>query len=42
MSEFNLRVIAAAHCTGWRATGALASTFGDAVVPSAVGKQYRF
>ena len=42
MSEFNLRVIAAAHCTGWRATGALASAFGEAVVPSAVGKLYRF
>lgn len=42
MGEFDLRVIAAAHCTGWRATGALASAFGDAVVPSAVGKQYRF
>ena len=42
MGEFGLRVIAAAHCTGWRATGALASAFGDAVVPSAVGKRYRF
>jgi 7,8-dihydropterin-6-yl-methyl-4-(beta-D-ribofuranosyl)aminobenzene 5'-phosphate synthase len=42
MREFDLHVIAAAHCTGWRATGALASAFGDAVVPSAVGKLYRF
>jgi 7,8-dihydropterin-6-yl-methyl-4-(beta-D-ribofuranosyl)aminobenzene 5'-phosphate synthase len=42
MREFKLSLIAAAHCTGWRATGALASTFGDAVVPSAVGKLYRF
>ena len=42
MHEFDLRVIAAAHCTGWRATAALASDFGDAVVPSAVGKLYRF
>jgi hypothetical protein len=37
MREFDLAVTAAAHCTGWRATGALASTFGDAVVPSPVG-----
>jgi 7,8-dihydropterin-6-yl-methyl-4-(beta-D-ribofuranosyl)aminobenzene 5'-phosphate synthase len=42
MREFGLQIIAAAHCTGWRATGALASAFGDAVVPSAVGKLYRF
>jgi 7,8-dihydropterin-6-yl-methyl-4-(beta-D-ribofuranosyl)aminobenzene 5'-phosphate synthase len=42
MREFDLAVIAAAHCTGWRAIGALASTFGDAVVPSAVGKLYKF
>lgn len=42
MREFDLSVIAAAHCTGWRAIGALASTFGDAVAPSAVGKLYKF
>lgn len=42
MREFDLSVIAAAHCTGWRATGALAGAFGDAVVPSAVGKLYKF
>lgn len=42
MRAFDLSVIAAAHCTGWRATGALASAFGDAVVPSAVGKLYKF
>jgi 7,8-dihydropterin-6-yl-methyl-4-(beta-D-ribofuranosyl)aminobenzene 5'-phosphate synthase len=35
-------VIAAGHCTGWRAIGALASAFGEAVVPSAVGKLYKF
>jgi len=39
---FDLETIATAHCTGWRATGALASAFGDAVVPSAVGRIYRF
>lgn len=42
MREFDLTVIAAAHCTGWRATGALANAFGDAVVPSAVGRLYKF
>jgi 7,8-dihydropterin-6-yl-methyl-4-(beta-D-ribofuranosyl)aminobenzene 5'-phosphate synthase len=42
MSTFDLKVIAAGHCTGWRAVNALATAFGDAVVPSAVGKAYRF
>ncbi|MCC7217198.1 MAG: MBL fold metallo-hydrolase [Burkholderiales bacterium] len=42
MRPFRLTTIAAGHCTGWRATGALAAAFGDAVVPSAVGKIYRF
>jgi 7,8-dihydropterin-6-yl-methyl-4-(beta-D-ribofuranosyl)aminobenzene 5'-phosphate synthase len=42
MRAFPLKTIAAAHCTGWRAVGALAAAFGDAVVPSAVGKLYRF
>lgn len=42
LREFHLQVIAAAHCTGWRATAALASAFGDAVVPSGVGKTFRF
>jgi 7,8-dihydropterin-6-yl-methyl-4-(beta-D-ribofuranosyl)aminobenzene 5'-phosphate synthase len=41
MRDFDLKAIAAAHCTGWRAVGALAAAFGDAVVPSAVGKAYR-
>ena len=42
MRAFDLATIAAGHCTGWRATGALAAAFGEAVVPSAVGKLYRF
>ena len=42
LREFDLAVIAAAHCTGWRAVGALASAFGEAVVPSAAGKTYLF
>jgi 7,8-dihydropterin-6-yl-methyl-4-(beta-D-ribofuranosyl)aminobenzene 5'-phosphate synthase len=42
MRAFDLKTIAAAHCTGWRAVTALAAAFGDAVAPSAVGKTYRF
>ena len=41
LREFDLKMIAAAHCTGWRAIGALTSAFGQAVVPSAVGKTFR-
>jgi 7,8-dihydropterin-6-yl-methyl-4-(beta-D-ribofuranosyl)aminobenzene 5'-phosphate synthase len=36
-AKFNLGLIAAAHCTGWRATGALAARFKERVIPSAVG-----
>ena len=43
MREFGLRVIAAGHCTGWRAVNALATAFGDRVVaPCAVGERYLF
>jgi 7,8-dihydropterin-6-yl-methyl-4-(beta-D-ribofuranosyl)aminobenzene 5'-phosphate synthase len=42
LRSFELKTIAAAHCTGWRAVNALASAFGDAVAPSSVGKRYRF
>jgi 7,8-dihydropterin-6-yl-methyl-4-(beta-D-ribofuranosyl)aminobenzene 5'-phosphate synthase len=42
MRGFDLKTIAAGHCTGWRAVNALATAFGEAVVPSAVGKIYRF
>lgn len=42
LRQFDLRTIATAHCTGWRAVNALAIAFGDAVVPSAVGKLYHF
>jgi 7,8-dihydropterin-6-yl-methyl-4-(beta-D-ribofuranosyl)aminobenzene 5'-phosphate synthase len=43
MQEFDLTVIAAGHCTGWRAMTALASTFGDSkLVPLAVGKRFSF
>lgn len=40
LAEFDLKLIAAGHCTGWRAVSALAAAYGDAVVPSAVGKRY--
>jgi 7,8-dihydropterin-6-yl-methyl-4-(beta-D-ribofuranosyl)aminobenzene 5'-phosphate synthase len=41
LAQFDLKLIAAGHCTGWRAVNALADAFGGAVVPSAVGKIYR-
>ena len=40
LAQFDLKLIAAGHCTGWRAVNALAEAYGDAVVPSAVGKRY--
>jgi 7,8-dihydropterin-6-yl-methyl-4-(beta-D-ribofuranosyl)aminobenzene 5'-phosphate synthase len=40
LEAFDLQLIAAAHCTGWRALGQLAQRFGARVVPSAVGKRY--
>jgi 7,8-dihydropterin-6-yl-methyl-4-(beta-D-ribofuranosyl)aminobenzene 5'-phosphate synthase len=42
LGEFGLETIAAAHCTGWRAVGALSAAFSSAVVPAAVGATYRF
>jgi 7,8-dihydropterin-6-yl-methyl-4-(beta-D-ribofuranosyl)aminobenzene 5'-phosphate synthase len=42
LADFGLAMIAPAHCTGWRAVGALAAAYGDRVVPSSVGKLYRF
>jgi 7,8-dihydropterin-6-yl-methyl-4-(beta-D-ribofuranosyl)aminobenzene 5'-phosphate synthase len=41
LAQFDLQLIAAGHCTGWRAVNALAAAYGEAVVPSAVGKIYR-
>jgi 7,8-dihydropterin-6-yl-methyl-4-(beta-D-ribofuranosyl)aminobenzene 5'-phosphate synthase len=40
LAPFDLELIAAGHCTGWRAVNALSDAFGKAVVPSAVGKRY--
>jgi 7,8-dihydropterin-6-yl-methyl-4-(beta-D-ribofuranosyl)aminobenzene 5'-phosphate synthase len=43
LKQFDLDVIAAGHCTGWRAMTALANTFGDSrLAPLAVGKRLRF
>ncbi|MEZ5842208.1 MAG: MBL fold metallo-hydrolase [Hyphomicrobiaceae bacterium] len=43
MKEFGPEVVAAGHCTGWRAMSALATAFGDRVLaPLAVGKGYAF
>ena len=41
-AAFELKSIAAAHCTGWRAVSALAAAVGEAVAPSAVGKTFRY
>ncbi len=41
MTAFSPAMIAAGHCTGWRALTALAGAFGDKVLaPLAVGKRY--
>lgn len=43
LQAFNLKTIAAGHCTGWRGMTALANAFGDKILaPSAVGKRYSF
>jgi 7,8-dihydropterin-6-yl-methyl-4-(beta-D-ribofuranosyl)aminobenzene 5'-phosphate synthase len=43
LRAFDLKTIAAGHCTGWRAMTALANAFGDSVLaPSAVGKRFTF
>lgn len=43
LRTFNLKTIAAGHCTGWRALTALADAFGDkTLAPTAVGKRYTF
>ena len=43
MQSFGLKRIIPAHCTGWRAVGALVQAFGEElIVPSAVGRQFVF
>jgi 7,8-dihydropterin-6-yl-methyl-4-(beta-D-ribofuranosyl)aminobenzene 5'-phosphate synthase len=42
LREFDLKLIGAGHCTGWRAVAALSNAFGDQVLaPTAVGKRYQ-
>lgn len=40
LRQFDLKLVAPGHCTGWRAVSAMAKVFGDELVPSAVGKRY--
>jgi 7,8-dihydropterin-6-yl-methyl-4-(beta-D-ribofuranosyl)aminobenzene 5'-phosphate synthase len=43
LKGFDLDVVAAGHCTGWRAMAALANAFGDkTLTPLAVGKRLSF
>jgi 7,8-dihydropterin-6-yl-methyl-4-(beta-D-ribofuranosyl)aminobenzene 5'-phosphate synthase len=43
LHAFDLGIIAAGHCTGWRAMTALANAFGDSrLVPLSVGKRFTF
>ena len=43
LKGFDLKLIGAGHCTGWRAISALSNAFGDQVLaPTAVGKKYHF
>jgi 7,8-dihydropterin-6-yl-methyl-4-(beta-D-ribofuranosyl)aminobenzene 5'-phosphate synthase len=43
MGEFALSVIAAGHCTGWRAISALSNAFGNSrLAPLSVGKRFTF
>ncbi len=40
LKQFGLKLLAPGHCTGWRALTAMATTFADELVPTAVGKRY--
>jgi len=40
LKTHGLKLIAPGHCTGWRALSAMASVFGEELVPLAVGKRY--
>ena len=40
LKTFGLKLLAAGHCTGWRALSQLARELGDELVPTAVGKKY--
>jgi 7,8-dihydropterin-6-yl-methyl-4-(beta-D-ribofuranosyl)aminobenzene 5'-phosphate synthase len=40
LAELAPQVVVPAHCTGWRATHALAAAFPDAFIPGSVGTKY--
>ena len=40
LAELGPQVVVPAHCTGWRATHALAAALPDAFVPGSVGTRY--
>jgi 7,8-dihydropterin-6-yl-methyl-4-(beta-D-ribofuranosyl)aminobenzene 5'-phosphate synthase len=40
LAEFSPQVVVPAHCTGWRATHALAAAFPDAFIQGSVGTRY--
>jgi 7,8-dihydropterin-6-yl-methyl-4-(beta-D-ribofuranosyl)aminobenzene 5'-phosphate synthase len=43
LKQFDLKMIVAGHCTGWRAVHALLNEFGEEIViPSAVGRLHEF
>lgn len=42
LKDFGLSAVAAGHCTGWRALSALYETYGEKLVPLAVGKRFGF
>ena len=42
IAAFGLKRLIVGHCTGWRATQALVSKLGEAVIPQAVGQRHRF
>jgi 7,8-dihydropterin-6-yl-methyl-4-(beta-D-ribofuranosyl)aminobenzene 5'-phosphate synthase len=43
LRKFDLAVIAAGHCTGWRAMSSLVNAFGESrLAPLSVGKRYTF
>jgi 7,8-dihydropterin-6-yl-methyl-4-(beta-D-ribofuranosyl)aminobenzene 5'-phosphate synthase len=40
LRQFGLQLIAAGHCTGWRALSVMSNVFGEELVPLAIGKRY--
>jgi len=40
LGEFDPQVLVPTHCTGWRATHALAAAFPDAFIQNSVGTRY--